>query len=404
MDITINIPEAFTELWQPHRFKIYYGGRGGGKSWAFAHALIAQATERKLRVLCTREIQENLDASVKRLLGDIIERLGLSAYWDVQVEKILGKNGSAFYFEGLKYNISGIRSLEGIDRVWVEEGASVSKESWDYLLPTIRKTGSEIWCSANRNRPDDPFFELFCKNPRPNSVVKQVNLEDNPWTPRELHEEAQWCAAHDGERFEHIWRGGPWLRQDSLVFANKYVVESFQTPADASFMCGADFGFSSDPLAITRAFVGADNTLYVDREAVVLHCEVPDMARVLESVLPDRRWPCKADSSRPELISYLNNCGFNLIPSRKGSGSIMDGIDFLLSFDRIVIHPRCRTVIDEFSTYSYRTDKLTGAVLPVLEGRRDHCVDSLRYSVEDIYRPAWVSPIPDWDVRGYLGI
>jgi phage terminase large subunit len=396
MTVDVLLPKAFEDLLKPARLKIYHGGRGGGKSWAFAIALIVAATQKKLRVLCTREIQENLEASVRRLLADTIERLGLSAFWDIQQEKILGKNGSMFIFEGLKFNIQGIRSLEGIDRVWIEEGASVSRESWDYLLPTIRKSGSEIWISANRNRPDDPFYELFVRDPRPGSIIKHVNLEENPWAPAELHEEAEWCAAHDGEKHRHIWGGEPWLRQDSLVFAGHWAVESFQTPADAVFLCGADFGFSSDPMVVVRSFIGADNTLYIDRETYGLRVEIPNMASFLETVLPARHWPCKADSSRPELISFLNGEGFNLIPSRKGAGSVLDGVDFLLSFERIVVHPRCTHVADELGTYSYKTDKLTGTVLPVLEGRHDHCVDSLRYAVEDCLRPVQVMQVPSW--------
>jgi phage terminase large subunit len=385
-------------LWEPHRFKIFYGGRGSAKSWSFATALIAMATERKLRVLCAREIQNSLDDSVRQLLADTIERLGLPAYWDVQQEKILGKKGSLFLFEGLKYNIRGIKSLEGIGVCWVEEGAAVSRESWDFLLPTIRKKDSEIWVSANRDRPDDPFYSLFVESPRPDSVVKKVLLSDNPWAPTELHEEAAWCMAHDMERYNDIWGGDSWARQDALVFAGKWTVESFTTPADAAFLCGLDHGFSSDPMVATRAFVGADNVLYIDREGYGLHVEVPDMPAVLDGVLPGRHWPCKADCSRPELISYLNGEGYNIIPSRKGAGSVQDGIDFLLSFDRIVVHPRCAHVAEEMGTYSYKTDKLTGRVLPVLEGRHDHCVDTLRYSVEDFYKPSWcyADHVPLW--------
>ncbi|MEW5815415.1 MAG: PBSX family phage terminase large subunit, partial [Spirochaetota bacterium] len=360
--------------------------RGAGKSWAFATVLTIMALEKKIRVLCTREIQNSLDDSVWLLLNDMISRLGLEKYFDIFRDEIKSKNGSLFLFEGLRHSPKNIRSIEAIDVCWIEECGTVSNESWDILLPTIRKPNSEIWMSGNRDREDDPFYERFIKNPRPGSIVKKVLFSDNPWCPHVLLDEADYDRVSDPERFQHVWQGDPWLRSDATVFAGKFSVERFDTPAEAVFKCGLDFGFASDPMAVVRCFIGEGNVLYIDSEAVGHGIEIDKMSNMLDAVLPAKKWPIKADSSRPELISYLNSLGYKIEPSRKGAGSIEGGLEYLRSFKRIVIHPRCQHTIDEFKMYSYKTDKITGQVLPIINPRHDHCIDALRYSCEDALR------------------
>ncbi|MEW5814029.1 MAG: phage terminase large subunit [Spirochaetota bacterium] len=296
--------------------------------------------------------------------------MGVEKYFDIYRDEIKGKNDSLFLFEGLRYNPKGIRSKEGTDVCWVEEADAVSNESLDILIPTIRKPGSEIWMSGNRDREDDPFYERFIKNPRPGSIVKKVLFSDNPWCPSVLKDEALWDQMSDPERYQHVWQGAPWLRSDATVFAGKFSVERFDTPSEAVFRVGCDFGFASDPMAIVRCFVGEGNVLYIDSEAIGHRVEIGELSQMLDVVLPAKKWP--------ELISYLNSLGYKVEPSRKGAGSIEDGIEYLRSFKKIVIHPRCQHTIDEFRMYSYKTDKVTGKVLPIINPRHDHCIDALR--------------------------
>lgn len=380
----VNLPAAYADLFRPSRYKIFYGGRGSGKSWSFATALIVQTVQEKLRVLCVREYQTSLDDSVWLLLADTIQRLQLDDYFTVHRGEIQGKNGSLFLFEGLAYNLKNIRSKENIDRCWAEEADAISQESWNILLPTIRKKDSEIWASFNRDRPDDPVYEMFVKNPRPNSIVKKVLLSDNSYAPAPLLDEAEWDRATDIEKYNHIWLGQPWTRDEALVFANKFVIESFDTPNDADFHCGLDFGFSTDPLAAIRCFVESE-CLYIDAEAYAHGIPITDTPAMLDVILPHKKWPCKADSSNPGLIDFLNTCGYDIIPSRKGPGSVEAGIEFLRSFKKIIIHKRCVHTADEFRMYSYRTDKVTGRVLPVILPKWDHCIDAARYAMEDFY-------------------
>jgi phage terminase large subunit len=340
MNISINLPAAFKGLLEPMRYKVYYGGRGSAKSWSFATALVMRALSKPTRILCTREQQNSINDSVRALLVDTIERMGVGESFDCYRDELRTNNGSLFSFEGLKYNTKRIKSLEGYDIAWVEEGDAVSRNSWNILLPTIRKKDSEIWVSFNRDLADDPVYQLFVENPRPNSIVKQVLFSDNPWCPVELKELAEYDRVTDPERFAHVWLGEAWGRSDAVVFSGKYRIKEFDAPKDTIFYCGADWGFSHDPLAAIRCYVDTENNyLYIDSESYGFHIEVPETGPLLDSILPARNWPCRADSARPELISYLNNIGYNIIPAKKGAGSVEEGIRNILGFKEIIVHP-----------------------------------------------------------------
>ena len=145
MEIDATFPEPFRILFEPKRYKVLYGGRGGGRSWSCARALLIIGVNRQIRVLCARELQNSIAESVHQLLSDQIQALGLSDYYTIQRDRIIGTNGTSFTFEGIRNNVNKIRSFEGIDYCWVEEAHKVSANSWEVLIPTIRKDNSEIW-------------------------------------------------------------------------------------------------------------------------------------------------------------------------------------------------------------------------------------------------------------------
>ena len=175
-------PNKLDFLFEPHRYKVAYGGRGSGKSWSYARALLIKAANEAIRVLCAREIQKSIKQSVHTLLNDQIQALGLGAFYEVLEAEIRGLNGSTFSFTGLATNtVESIKSFEGCDVVWVEEAQTVSKKSWDILIPTIRKPNSEIWVSFNPNIDTDDTYTRFVVNPPENAKVVKVNYTDNPW-------------------------------------------------------------------------------------------------------------------------------------------------------------------------------------------------------------------------------
>lgn len=214
-----DIPEVFQELFEPKRYKVYYGGRGGAKSWGFADALLIKGLYNPLRILCTRELQKSIAASVHKLLKDQIDALGLTEFYDVQNTTILGINGTEFLFNGLKHNATEIKSTEGIDICWVEEAEKVSDASWEVLIPTIRKEDSEIWVSFNTKQPTDATYRRFVFDGPEDSIVKKVSYKDNPFFPKVLDRERLELMRRDKKAYDHIWEGDFDTRYSGAVYA-----------------------------------------------------------------------------------------------------------------------------------------------------------------------------------------
>ena len=367
------MPQALAGLMKPARYKVTYGGRGGGKSFTIASWLDIYGVKRPIRVLCAREYQVSIRDSVHRLLADRIAALGLSQFYTVTQTSIIGTNGTEFIFKGLHHNAQEIKSMEGVDICWVEEASSVSAESWDVLIPTIRKPGSEIWLSFNPLSPDDATWTRFVKNPPPGAWVQKVLYSDNPWFPAVLDEERRHLQEIDPELYQHIWLGEPRTISDAQVFKGRYLVQEFETPKDARFFHGADWGFAADPTVLIRCFIRG-NVLYIDREAYGAGVELDETPQLFDSIETARKWPIYADSARPETISFMKRRGFHIMPAKKWAGSIEDGIAVLKSFDKIIVNPRCVHTADEFYRYSYKVDKNNGDVLPVIVDAYNHCV------------------------------
>lgn len=380
----IDFPAPFKELFEPHRYKVYYGGRGSGKSMNFARALLLMGASRPLTVLCTREIQTSIADSVHRLLREQLEEIGLGNFYRVTQNAIYGQNGTEFIFKGLRFNVREIKSTEGVDICWVEEGQAVSTDSWDVLIPTIRKAGSEIWVSFNPLDETDPTFQRFVISPPETAFVRKVNYNENPYFPDVLRQEMEWLKNRDYQSYLHIWEGEVRKHSNALVFGGYFTVEDFETPRNARFYHGADWGFAQDPSTLIRCFIDGKN-LCIDREAWGIGVEIDNTPALFDTIETARKWPIKADCARPETISYMRRQGFNITPAKKWQGSIEDGIEFLKTFN-IIIHPRCKHTIDEFNHYSYKVDKQTGDILPQIVDANNHLCDSLRYALDGLIK------------------
>lgn len=203
----VNFPAKLQFLFEPHRYKVLYGGRGGAKSWGVARALLIQGAAKPLRILCAREFQTSIKESVHHLLESQIRELNLESFYDIQKASITGANGTEFVFTGLHNNTSGIKSFEGIDRAWVEEAQTVSKNSWKDLVPTIRKSGSEIWLTFNPSLESDETYQRFVVKPPTDAVVKKVNWWDNFWFNDVLNQERLDDLRRDPDEYRNIWEG-----------------------------------------------------------------------------------------------------------------------------------------------------------------------------------------------------
>jgi phage terminase large subunit len=214
-------PEKLEGLFEPHRFKVLYGGRGGAKSWNVARALLVLGAKHTLRILCARELQNSMRESVHQLLRDQLALLGLTHRYIVTETEIRGLNGTLIIFAGLRHNVLSIKSKEGIDIVWVEEAETVSAHSWNTLIPTIRKEGSEIWLTFNPSLATAETYKRFVLDPPPNAWVCKVSWRDNPWFPAVLDEERRNLKARDPDAYLTVWEGHPLVALDGAVYANE---------------------------------------------------------------------------------------------------------------------------------------------------------------------------------------
>jgi phage terminase large subunit len=403
--LQIPTPRAFLPLLKPARYKGAHGGRGSGKSHFFGEMLIERSIARKVDAVCVREVQRSLDQSVKKLLEEKIVTLNAGAYFEVQDAKIKSRHGGLIIFQGMQnHTADSIKSLEGYEIGWVEEAQSLSQRSLDLLRPTIRKQGSELWFSWNPDQDTDPVDVLLRgESPPPDSVVIEVNYEGNPWFPDVLRAEMEYDRKRDPEKYAHIWRGKYNTKSEARVFRN-WTIEEFDRPKGTVHRLGADWGFSIDPSVLVRCDIEG-NRLYVDYEAYQIGCEIVNLPELFMSVPEAEKWPITADSARPETISHMRKNGFPKMTSAiKGAKSLEEGVEFLRSFD-IVVHPRCTHLIDELTMYSYKTDPLTGAVVPILEDKNNHVIDSLRYACEGARRAGVNKPRPATVTRsvGWMG-
>lgn len=221
MEVKADFPPKLECLFTPSRYKVLHGGRGGAKSWGVARALIIQCIQRPIRILCCREFQSSIRDSVHKLLTDQIYALGLDSLFLIEQASIKSSNGSEFFFEGLRHNVAKIKSFEGVDIAWVEEAQTVSKTSWEVLIPTVRKDNSEIWLTFNPELETDETYQRFVINPPDNALVQKVNWTDNPWFPEVLRIEKDQLKDRDPDAYLNVWEGNCRQALDGAIYADE---------------------------------------------------------------------------------------------------------------------------------------------------------------------------------------
>ncbi len=390
MKATFKLPDKVKQVFTPARgsvqYRGLYGGRGSGKSFGAAKMAAVWGMVDPLRILCTRELQVSIKESFHaELKAAIASEPWLEAHYSVGVDYIRGRNGTEFIFRGLRHNTTAIKSLAKIDLTIVEEAEDVPEESWLALEATVfRQLKSELWAIWNPRLDGSPVDNRFRKDPPPNAVIRQVNYSDNPFFPAGLETLRQREQARlDPATYAHIWEGEYLTNSDAQVLSGKVHIEDF-TPEpdwDGPYF-GGDFGFSQDPTAAVEVWINGDS-LYIHREAGRVGLELDDTAAFVTAAIPDfatgvSRW----DNSRPESISHLTRHGLpRAISVDKWPGSVEDGIGFLRSFKRIVIHTRCTATQSEARLYSYKVDRLTGDITAKIVDAHNHYWDAVRYAV-----------------------
>jgi phage terminase large subunit len=334
-------------------------------------------------------MQNSIKDSVHRLLSDRIHALGLDRYFIIQQETIISVTGSEFIFKGLQKNINEIKSTEGIDICWVEEAGKVSENSWVVLIPTIRKERiiqgivypSEIIITFNPELETDPAYQRFVLHTPPDCAIEEITYADNAYFPEVLRKEMEYCKRVDLEAYKHIWLGKLKGYSNALIFKDKIFIEEFDIPEGVRFYYGADFGFSVDAMWMGRMFI-RNNCLYIPDEVYGVGIEIDDLPKYWDKIPGSRHWTIRADSARPDTISYLKKQGFNVVGAEKGKGSVEDGISFLRSFEKIIIHPRCAGAKSNYENYRWKQDKITQEIFPIPVDKNNHAPDGCRYALE----------------------
>ncbi|CAG9411257.1 TPA: PBSX family phage terminase large subunit [Providencia alcalifaciens] len=375
-----------------YRYRCSHGGRGSAKTRTFAlmtaiRGYMAAMNGQSGVILCAREYMNSLEESSMEEVKQAIRSVPwLNDFYELGEKYIRTKCRSVSYvFAGLRHNLDSIKSKARILIAWVDEAESVSEIAWTKLAPTVREAGSEIWVTWNPERDGSATDKRFRKNPPDNAVVVEMNYDDNPWFPSVLEDERLNDQARlDSATYAWIWEGAYLENSDKQVLANKYVVQSF--PDDLwkqadRLLFGADFGFANDPNTLLRYFI-LNDSLYIEYEAYGVGIELDHIPAFYDGIPEVRKWSIKADSARPETISYLRRQGFDISAAKKWQGSVEDGITFLRGFKQIIIHPRCKETAKEARLYSYKTDRITGEVLPVILDANNHCWDAVRYGLD----------------------
>jgi phage terminase large subunit len=392
-EVEIELPPKLVDVFAHDRGEVQYraahGGRGSGKSYGFALMAAIWGYAEPLRILCTRELQVSIKESFHaELKSAIASQPWLDAHYDVGVDYLRGRNGTEFLFRGLRNNVSSVKSTAKIDLTIVEEAEDVPENSWLALEATVfRQPKSEMWVIWNPRLDGSPVDMRFRKQPPPEGMVVQLNHWDNPWFPENLEKlRVRQQSLLDPNTYAHVWEGAYLTNSNAQVLAGKVRVAEFE-PGDAwnGPYHGLDFGFAQDPTAAVKCWVW-DSCLWIEYEAGKVGLEIDATAAYLQDGIPGiGRYMVRADSARPESISYLKRHGLpQAVPVEKWKGSVEDGVAHLRSYREIVIHPRCRETINETRLYSYKVDRLTGDVLPDIVDANNHYMDALRYALSPL--------------------
>lgn len=340
-----------------------------------------------LRILCTRELQVSIKDSFHRELKDAIERTPwMAAHYDVGIDYLRGKNGTEFIFRGLRHNTSSIKSLAGIDLTIVEEAEDVPEDSWLALEATVfRQARSELWAIWNPRDDGSPVDKRFRKNPPADALIAEVNWQENPFFPEGLDKlRRREQQRLDPATYAHVWEGAYLQNSDAQVFSGKFEIADFEPTHlwDGPYF-GMDFGFAQDPTAAIECYIHNER-LYIRREAGKVGLDLDDTPAFIQDRMPTLPLhTVRADSARPESISYLQRHGIPSIkPVKKWAGSVEDGIAFIKSLDRVIIHPDCPETAREFRLYSYKQDRLSGDIMPKIVDANNHYIDALRYALQ----------------------
>ena len=389
----ISLPRRLIGIFTPPRgsvqYRAMYGGRGSAKSFSAALMAAVWGYADPMRILCTREFQASIKESFHAELKAAIATVPwLSAHYDVGVDYIKGRNGTEFIFRGLRRNEQSIKSLAKIDLTIVEEAEDIPENSWLALEATVfRQPKSELWAVWNPREEGSPVDKRFRKSPPANALITEINYTDNPFFPAGLETLRQREKQRlDPATYAHIWEGAYLQNSNAQIFHGKVDVRDFEPDNWDGPYLGGDFGFSQDPTAAVECWINGED-VFIRREMFRKGLELDDTPQAVIGAIPGfekqiSRW----DNARPESISHMKRHGLPMAKAvDKWPGSVEDGIAFLRSFRRIVIHPDCTNMQREARLYSYKVNDAGDPTTKIVDAQ-NHGWDAVRYALAPLIR------------------
>lgn len=399
--MNVEFPQKLRCLFQPSRYKFLRGGRGSGKSWSVARALLVKGASKPLRYLCTREVQKSIKQSVHQLLRDQVVALGLESFYDVLENEIRGKNGTRFLFAGLSdLTADSIKSFEGVDIVWIEEAQTITSRSLKILIPTIRREGSEIWASFNPELDTDPIYVMAVMQPPPDSISVEINWSDNPWFPAVLEQERLHAKATMPEaEYQHVWEGKCRPAVEGAIYANEIAACEAQgrltrVPYDPMLKVHTvwDLGFN-DSMAIIMVQRAASEVRIVDyledeRRTIESYLTSQDQDSLAQrsawnwgnDYLPHDGWARRHQTGRSDADVLT---AFNRAPMRVDGGEVEAGIRRARQlFPRVWFNTQSagvRTLLEHMRRYRRHINRQTGAAGAPVHDAHSHGADAYRY-------------------------
>ena len=395
--VQLSIPAKLVDVFKGEcRYRGAYGGRGSAKTRTFALMTAVLAYKRDMAgdsgvILCAREFMNSLEeSSLEEVKQAILSTEWLLPHFIIGEKFIKTRSGRISYvFAGLRHNLDSIKSKARILLAWVEEAETVSEIAWQKLEPTVREHQSEIWVTWNPEKRGSATDERFRQHKPENSKIVEMNYHDNPWFPAELEQTRLADKQRlDDATYRWIWQGDYLEQSEVQIFRDKFKELVFTPQSDFNGpYYGLDFGFANDPTAAVKCWV-FNNDLYIEYEAGKVRLELDETAEFITQRIPEfTQHKVRADSARPESISYLRRHGVPQIEGvKKWQGSVEDGIEHIKSYNKVYIHPRCKETLNEFRLYSYKTDRLSGDVLPQIIDANNHYIDALRYALTPLIK------------------
>lgn len=399
-------PIKLRGLFEKSRYKVAYGGRGGAKSWGIARALLIKGAKDPMRILCAREFQTSIKDSVHKLLCDQIEALGLLGFYEITQNSIRGKNGTEFAFVGLRNNVANIKSYEGVDIVWVEEAQTTSRLSWNILIPTIRKQGSEIWISFNPELETDETYQRFVLKPPADCIQIKINWSDNPWFPETLMLEKNALKDRDLEAYNQVWEGLCRQSVDGAIFAKELQQAELdgrlcKVPYDATKPVHAvfDLGWADSTAIWFLQFVGMETRLirYIEDSQKTISHYLATMQTF--GYVYDKVWlPHDAEN---KTLAAAGRSIDDIVRAAGYKTQILPRVPILDSINAArTIFPSCyfdrdnaAEGIDCLRHYRYEVDPVTGQFSRTpLHDHYSHGADAFRYIALMIKEPAARKP------------